>query len=114
MRHARWKVHQSARLDFLEFVFHFNHSASLKSHVAVGSTPGIRGSPPMHVVRGRAARVVVHLSRLDRVGRCESAAIAESNAGLGTEPADASTAGIAERTKGFPVEKIARPACQPV
>src|SRR5207237_4042489 len=59
VRNTRRKVDERAGFDFFEVVFHFNHTPALKSHVAMRRAFRVRIGTTVHVIRRRAAFLII-------------------------------------------------------
>ena len=73
----------------------------------------VRIGTTVHVIRRRAAFLIMHLSGLDGIRRREPASIPKPHAGLGAEPADTAATGVAQCAKLFPIEEVSRASRQP-
>src|SRR5438876_6482344 len=100
------KVDERAGFDLFEVVFHFNHSAAFKRHVAMRRAFRVGISAPVHVIWRRAALLVVHLSCLDGIRRRQPCSITKPDTGLGAESADTTATSVTQCAMRLPVEEI--------
>src|ERR1700683_1847123 len=71
VRYARRKVDQRAGFDFLAGVADLDHAAALEGDVSVRCTARVGAGADVPVIRRRSAVVIMHLARLNGVGRRE-------------------------------------------